>query len=202
MVENNGVELLGLRMNPGDHVAAFYRTPAERDGIILPFLTDGLKGGDKCTCVVDSCPPSYVTEKLSESLDVESYVSAGQLEVLDSYGTYTAGGGFRPSRMLTFWETRARLGKQAYAFTRNVGEMSWAHPNCPGIADVAGYESELNRMISNYPQVNLCLYDLSKCTGELIFDVLKTHPKALMGTMVIDNPYYLDPDEFLASRRP
>jgi hypothetical protein len=29
---------------------------------------------------------------------------------------------------------------------------------------------------------------------------VKTHPKALLGGMVIDNPYYLDPDEFLASR--
>ena len=31
-------------------------------------------------------------------------------------------------------------------------------------------------------------------------DVRKTHRKALPGGMVIDNPYYLEPDEFLASR--
>ena len=67
-------------------------------------------------------------------------------------------------------------------------------------ADLIGYESELNRIMSNFPQVNLCLYDLTRCSGDLIMDVLKTHPKALLGGMVIDNPYYLDPDEFLASR--
>ena len=54
--------------------------------------------------------------------------------------------------------------------------------------------------MSNFPQVNLCLYDLTRCSGDLIMDVLKTHPKALLGGMVIDNPYYLEPDEFLASR--
>jgi hypothetical protein len=31
-------------------------------------------------------------------------------------------------------------------------------------------------------------------------DVLKTHPKALLGSMIIDNPYYLEPDQFLAGR--
>jgi hypothetical protein len=69
------------------------------------------------------------------------------------------------------------------------------------VADLIGYESELNRIMSNFPQVNLCLYDLTRCSGDLIMDVLKTHPKALLGGMVIDNPYYLDPDEFLARPR-
>jgi hypothetical protein len=54
--------------------------------------------------------------------------------------------------------------------------------------------------MSDFPQVNLCLYDLTRCSGELIMDVLKTHPKVLLGGMIIDNPYYLEPDEFAASR--
>jgi hypothetical protein len=79
--------------------------------------------------------------------------------------------------------------------------MSWAHRSQGAVADLIGYESELNRIMSDFPQVNLCLYDLTRCSGDLIMDVLKTHPKALLGGMVIDNPYYLDPDEFLASRQ-
>jgi hypothetical protein len=54
--------------------------------------------------------------------------------------------------------------------------------------------------MGNVPQINMCLYDLNRCGGELILDVLKTHPKAMLGGMIIDNPYYLDPDEFLATR--
>ena len=78
--------------------------------------------------------------------------------------------------------------------------MSWAHRDESVVSVLMGYESELNRIMSNFPQVNLCLYDLTRCSGDLLMDVLKTHPKALLGGMVIDNPYYLDPDEFLASR--
>jgi non-homologous end joining protein Ku len=52
--------------------------------------------------------------------------------------------------------------------------------------------------MGNVPQVNVCLYDLTRCDGRLVMDVLKTHPRAMVGTMVVDNPYYLRPDDFLA----
>jgi hypothetical protein len=195
-------EVLGLRLGVGDHICGFYRKPAERDDILIPFLVEGLKAGDKCTCVVDSCTPGDVLASMSEHMEVEPYVSVSQLEVLDSDRTYLAGGGFLPERMLRFWEAKARQSPCADGpgFARNIGDMSWAHRSQGAVADLIGYESELNRIMSNFPQVNLCLYDLTRCSGDLIMDVLKTHPKALLGGMVIDNPYYLDPDEFLASR--
>ncbi len=83
---------------------------------------------------------------------------------------------------------------------RNIGDMTWAHRDKPGVADLAMYESELNRIIGSYPQIVLCLYDMNRCDGEMVLDVLKTHPKVMLGGMVIDNPYYLEPDDFLASR--
>jgi MEDS: MEthanogen/methylotroph, DcmR Sensory domain len=200
-------------MGVGDHICGFYRKPSERDDILIPFLVDGLKAGDKCTCVVDSCTPDDVLARMSEQIEVDPYVAVSQLEVLDAEGTYLAGGGFLPERMLTFWEAKARQGPtsnhgtpghgaaQGAGFTRNIGDMSWAHRSERAVADLIGYESELNRIMSNFPQVNLCLYDLTRCSGDLIMNVLKTHPKALLGGMVIDNPYYLEPDEFLASQQ-
>jgi hypothetical protein len=195
-------EVLGLPLSVGDHICGFYRRPSERDDILIPFLVEGLKAGDKCTCVVDSCTPDDVLASMSQYIEVDPYVSVSQLEVLDSYGTYLADGGFLPARMLEFWEAKARQSPCATGpgFARNIGDMSWAHRNERVVGDLIGYESELNRIMADFPQVNLCLYDLTRCSGELIMDVLKTHPKALLGGMVIDNPYYLEPDEFLASR--
>jgi hypothetical protein len=200
-------EVLGMQLGVGDHICGFYRKPAERDDILIPFLVEGLRAGDKCTCVVDSCTPDDVLASMSEHIEVDPYVSVRQLEVLDSYGTYLADGGFLPERMLKFWEAKARqsLGGErpctdGTGVARNIGDMSWAHRSQDAIAELIGYESELNRIMSNFPQVNLCLYDLTRCSGDLIMDVLKTHPKALLGGMVIDNPYYLEPDEFLAIR--
>lgn len=190
--------MAGPRLKAGDHVCAFYRKESERDDILLPFLLDGLKAGDRCTCVVDSCAPAEVLARLGASVDAESYVADGQLEVMHSDETYFSGGGFLPERMLRFWAAKARGGH--YSFVRNIGDMSWAHRDRPGVELLAGYESELNRVMSSAPQVNLCLYDLTRCAAELVIDVLKTHPKAMLGSMVIDNPYYLEPDEFLAYR--
>jgi hypothetical protein len=195
-------DVLGVRWEPGHHICGFYRKPVERDDILVPFLTDGLKAGDKCTCVVDSCTPEHVLARLGERIEVGPFVSGRQLDVLDAESTYLADGGFLPERMLKFWEAKAQQGPCGHGagFARNVGDMSWARRDPSAVDDLIGYESELNRIMSNFPQVNLCLYDLSRCSGELIMDVLKTHPKALLGGMIIDNPYYLSPDEFAASR--
>lgn len=194
-------DLPGVQLAANDHLCAFYRTPTERDEILLPYLLGGLTQGSKCTCVVDSCSPAHVLEQLALTVDVERYVDAGQLEVLDSDTTYLEGGGFLPERMLRFWAARAQWdAATADMVVRNVGDMTWAHRDKPGVADLAMYESELNRIMGSHPQVVLCLYDLTRCDGEMILDVLKTHPKAMLGGMVIDNPYYLEPDDFLASR--
>ena len=152
--------------------------------------------------MVDSCTPDDVLASMSGQIEVDAFVSVSQLEVLDAAGTYLAGGGFLPERMLSFWEAKARQGPRSPGFARNIGDMSWAHRSERAVADLIGYENELNRIMANFPQVNLCLYDLTRCSGDLIMNVLKTHPKALLGGMVIDNPYYLEPDEFLASHQP
>ena len=39
------------------------------------------------------------------------------------------------------------------------------------------YESKLNRFLPRYPQVILCLYELDRFSGEVLVDVLKTHPR-------------------------
>ncbi len=108
MTAEVGREVLGLQLRVGDHICGFYRQPSERDDILIPFLIEGLKAGDKCTCVVDSCTPEDVLAGMAEHIEVEPYLSDRQLEVLDSYGTYLAEGGFLPERMLKFWEGKAR----------------------------------------------------------------------------------------------
>jgi len=190
-----------VQLEAGDHICAFYRAAEERDDILIPYLLGGLVSGSKCTCVVDSCAPTHVLERLSQTVDVSPMCEQGQLEVLDSDSTYFDGGGFLPERMLKFWAGKARWsGSTDDNVVRNIGDMTWAHRDKPGVEDLAMYESELNRIIGGYPQIVLCMYDMNRCDGETVLDVLKTHPKAMLGGMVIDNPYFLEPDDFLASR--
>jgi hypothetical protein len=45
------------------------------------------------------------------------------------------------------------------------------------------------------------VYELDRFSGAFLVDVLRTHPKILMGGMVFGNPYHLDPEESLALRK-
>jgi hypothetical protein len=58
-------------------------------------------------------------------------------------------------------------------------------------------ESEMNRYLPLYPQVILCLYDLDRFGAGIIVDLLKTHPRVLVGGLLVDNPYHQTPDELL-----
>jgi hypothetical protein len=77
--------------------------------------------------------------------------------------------------------------------------MTWALRDAPGVEHLVGYESELNRVTCSSPVVVLCLYDLDRFGGEVVVNVVKTHPQVLIQGILVENPYYVGPDEFLRS---
>jgi MEDS: MEthanogen/methylotroph, DcmR Sensory domain len=190
----------GLTLNVGDHVCAFYNGPAERDQILQSYLGAGLVCGDMCVCVLDDAEAvAPLTAALTEGMEATSPPPQLQLKV--SQDTYLLGGRFSTSAMLAFWDTVVGEAiADGHLFSRAVGEMTWALRQMPGVEELVGYEAELNYFLPRYPQVILCLYDLERFDGEILVDILKTHPLVMVAGMVLDNPYYLEPDEFLAAR--
>jgi MEDS: MEthanogen/methylotroph, DcmR Sensory domain len=193
--------IAGLEVRTGDHICGFYRG-AERDDLLVSFLAAGLKNGDKCICVLDAARPASLLARLADP-QANERLARGQLELVDFERAYPAGGRFVPDRMVKFWEhsVQAALQGGGYRFFRAAGEMTWALRDLPGLDQLATFESEINRFMPRYPQVYLCVYDIARFSGEQILDVLRTHPKVLLGAMVFDNPYYVEPDQFLALRR-
>jgi len=190
----------GLSLDVGDHVCCFYRGRSERDRILSSYLGAGLRSGDKCVCVLDGIDLGTAPALPDQVLpDVPL---GGQLDVRVSQDTYLRGGTFSPAAMLTFWDDVVGAAiAGGYLVSRAVGEMTWALRQMPGVEELVEYEAELNYFLPRYPQVILCLYDLDRFDGDVLVDILKTHPKVLVGGMVLDNPYYLEPAEFLAARR-
>jgi hypothetical protein len=193
----------GLQVAPGDHVCAFYDSLAERDDVLLPFLRAGLAAGDKCICVVDANDLDAVVGELWADLGEVREQVEHQLEVVPVERVYLRTGAFVPDRMLDFWDdtVSSALSAEGFSFVRSVGDTTWALREAPGVVDqLIVYESRLNRFLPLYPQVILCLYDIGRFSGELIVDVVKTHPKLLVRGAIVENPDYLEPDEFLAAR--
>ena len=186
----SGIDEIQLR--PGSHVCAFDRGSGDRDRLLASYLGAGLAAGDKCICIVDSAVTAGRLKDLSEV--------PGQLDIHLPESTYLAGGEFTASDMLTFWtEGLIKAELEGYSFCRLVGEMTWALRDAPGVEHLVGYESELNRVTSGSPVIVLCLYDLDLFSGEVVINIVKTHPQVLVGGILVENPYYVGPDEFLKS---
>ncbi len=181
----------GLQLAQGDHVCAFYFGSAERDEILLPFLREGVRQGDKCIGVVDAVEPTEVAGALG--VDAEEAIRSGQLELFRSKDAYLRTQRFDPGAMVDFFDDAVgpamRSGR--YGCARVVGEMSWSLRDVPGADDLIEYESEVNDFVPRYAQVVLCLYDLERFGGGLVPDLLRTHPKILLGGLVLDSPHYL-----------
>ena len=190
----------GLEMHAGDHICAFYRG-GSWDEVLVPFVQAGLATGDKCICVVGDPDSGELLTLLKPH--GQASLERHQLDIYRWDSTYLAEGRFVPARMMRFWDANvaAALDGGGYGFVRLVGEMSWAAMQAPGTDELVAYEAELNRFLPRYPQVVLCLYDVERFGGELVVDMLKTHPKVLLNGMLLDNPYYIEPDEFLAGAR-
>ncbi|MEW6470803.1 MAG: MEDS domain-containing protein [Actinomycetota bacterium] len=188
----------GVSVARRTHLCAFYRGAAERDEILIPYLREGMKAGERCVCVGDAADPDAIQAALGP--EVATDASGRQLDLLAAEDVYFPEGRFCPQEMLDFLNHSgmAALADPGCPFTRLVGEMTWALRELPGVEELVGYESEVNRLAPRYPWVLLCLYDLERFSGELLVDILKTHPRVLMFGAVLDNPYYQEPDEFLA----
>ena len=194
-----------VSLQPGSHVCAFYRGAKDRDRLLTSYLGTGLTAGDKCICIVDSADTASRLQLLRPGSAGPSLpdhqLPEHQLDVHLPESTYLAGGRFTSSEMLTFWsEHLVKAEVEGYSFCRLAGEMTWALRDMPGVEGLVGYESELNRVITaGSSAIVLCLYDLDLFSGEVVVNIVKTHPQVLVQGILVENPYYVGPDEFLSS---
>src|SRR5690349_14648856 len=201
MTESIALGVNELSIPRGSHICAFFRGVTERNEIMVPFLREGLREGNKCLCIIDDD-----VDEVRTALDADAGLSEDgapqQLDIRSSRETYLRRGAFSTQEMLDFWDDSvgAALHDDGFPFVRSTGETTWTVKELPGLYDFLTYEAELNRFLPRYPQVILCLYDLDHFGGQVLVDILKTHPKVLMGGTVLENLHYLEPDEFLASR--
>jgi len=118
----------------------------------------------------------------------------------DFESTYLRSGAFAGDNMLLFWKewSHQTFEEEGWDFARGAMDMSWAETiasSRPVLDDFLDYEMQATRFARTYPQVALCIYDLEVFGGNVIFPVMKMHPKVLFSGILLDNPYYLDPDE-------
>jgi hypothetical protein len=182
----------GIDVGVGDHLCGLYAGSEQRDRILIPFLAAGLQAGDKCICVIDGEDPLDVVAALEPEGDQ-------QLDVLRSGDIYLRSGVFSAAEVIGSWKTAISEVMYQGRFDLVRAVETWSMRDVvPDIGELMTLESEMNRYLPLYPQVILCMYDLDRFGGSIVVDLLKTHPRILVGEMVLENPYCLTPDELLA----
>jgi hypothetical protein len=201
--DNTHLHLVGLNLGPGDHVCGLYHGSEARDELLMAFLRGGLTRGEKCVCILDQDDHAGVIAMLALDVDVESDALTQQLEMLTPLDTYLRSAEFSSDDMLSFWSdtvTAALIGGQ-FTAARTTGDTTSVLSALDGrTRDFIGYESELNRFVQKHPMAVMCLYDLETLDGGILIDLMKTHPKLILGGLLLENPHSLSPDEFLTSR--
>lgn len=191
--------------NWGAHVCGLYETAEERDEIIFGFLRQGYLDGDiQLYCPVERSAENYYRDfadfcpQCVDRLHDSNYSDLRTAEEL-----------YYPSGFFDPWHMDKALGEyyvnsQANG-SRNIratAEMSWASQAIPGVESLMAYEARLNYFIPGKPWISICMYNITKFSGAMIMNVLRTHPFTINGGIIAQNPYYIHPDQWLADHAP
>jgi hypothetical protein len=185
------------------HVCVLYDSTDEEYRVLRPFIRDGFRKGDKAFHIIDARQRQDHLRRLEEfGIDVLASEGAGQLEVRGWEDAHLRPGWFDQHAMLGLVEevlTDSR--RRGFPFTRWVANMGWALGEYRGVTELVEYCTRLNHVVPHHEATVVCTYDLTLFSASSVIDVLRSHPVAVIGGIVHENPFYLPPDDLLRELR-
>ena len=200
----NKLSLAGTALD-AFHVCAFFNSKEEEYEVLCPYFQEGIAQGEKNLHIVN---PAYLGKHRDQlkagGVDVDHCESCGQLEVVswdDAY--FDESGSFDKDRMLAVVDQLTGSGREAgFSRLRIMGNMDWAVADTPGVDSLIQYEAEVNEVLARNQQPAICVYDISKLTGAMMMNLLRTHPLTLINGVIQENAFYTPPAKMLEELRP
>ncbi len=186
-------------LRPGDHLCIIYHTDEEHRAILTEYLERGLDAGERVVYIVDARTAGVIRGYLRDAgVDVAAAEERSQLVFLTRDDAYMRGGVFDPQAMLGLLREEAqRALDEGFTGLRVTGEMTWALRGLPGSERLIEYVALLSAFFPGSKATGLCQYDARRFPPDILLDVLRTHPIAVVGTKTYENPYYIPPEELL-----
>ncbi|TWP53960.1 hypothetical protein FKR81_04200 [Lentzea tibetensis] len=171
----------GVELEMHSHLCVFHRGRAERDDLLIPFLSDGLRRGEACQYFAVAEEEGDAKRRLG---DLGSQLREGRYQrgdVLDGDAILAE---------LDEWS-------QTEGTTcRVAGDMGWVgrSPRRREQLDALfRYEVNAGLWVNRRQVYALCFYDLDVFDGDVIVPMVKTHPQIWMTGVLVDNPYHQQP---------
>jgi hypothetical protein len=184
-------------------VCAFFNSADEEYRVLLPFIRDGLASGERAVHVVTPERREDHCRRLEwAGVDVAAAQHSGQLEVRNNADTYLTNGRFDQERMLEAFEQMASGNAPGgFPLSRIVCHMDWAADERSHLDTLVEFESRVNAVWQRHDDVVICVYDLARFGGDVVIDMIRTHPMTIIGGFLQENPFYVPPEEFLREHR-
>jgi hypothetical protein len=195
----SAVRLPGAAARRFGHVCGFFRSREEEYRVLLPLTKEGFERGEKVFHIVD---PEHRPERMRRLEEVGISPAAvrrpGQVEVRGWEDAHARGGRFDQEAMITLLEETLRGAKaDGFGHTRLWANMEWALGEFPGVEDLVEYETRVNYLLTKNLDLVVCAYNLTKFGAGVMMDVLRTHPLVIIDGFLHENPFFVQPDEFL-----
>jgi hypothetical protein len=185
------------------HVCAFFNSSEDEYRTLLPFICDGLQCGQRAYHVM---PRRYRDEHLQRlvraGIDVNEVQRTRQLEIAYSEDVYLRDGHFNQDAMLA--RIQKVLGEGTalgFPLTRLIAHAEMVLEDFHSGIEWVEYEMRLNEVLPSYGDPVICTFDVNMLNGSLALDILRTHPVAIVGGVLIENSFFSTPGEFLREIR-
>jgi hypothetical protein len=197
--KSSPVKLAGSTLSHSCHACAFFHSKEEEYEVLMPFILEGFKNGDRAFHIVNKDHRSEHLARLQqEGIDVDSAEAAGLLDVVRWEDTYLKDGRFDQMLMIETLKEALSIGTPPGKISRNIANMEWALESMPGVEDIVEYEARLNQALPKDHDPVVCTYDLSKFDASVVVDIMRTHPMVIIGGILQHNPFYIPAEEMLA----
>lgn len=186
---------LGYKVS--DHICAFYNEGGTSlDDIVVDYLSQGLRATNKCAFFCFSDTASRVRDRIPPELMTRE----GILQFFTADDALLEVGGFTKAAFRSNMETLVKDAVSRGYERLWVGcDATFVVRDSLPINEWISWEAEVNELAPQWPWFGICIYSLDRFDGELVMKVLQTHPRVFVNRMIIDNPYCVPPQEFLAN---
>jgi hypothetical protein len=197
------ISLAGSQLGETRHVCAFFNSDEEEYRVLLPFIKDGLKSGDKAVHVLNpEQRQDHLRRLVAAGIDPAAAEQSGQLELRTNTEVYLPDGRFDQDRMLAVFEQLASGNAPGgFPLSRICCRMDWAVQDRSHVDDVIEFEARVNDVWLHHDDAVICTYHLGQFGGDAVIDIMRTHPLVIVGGILQHNPFFVPPDEFLREFR-
>lgn len=165
-----GILLEGITIDYGNHLCSLYETDIGRVKLSVPFLSDGLRAGDKCFLIASGPAQKHIIGDLMEVYpDTGTALKEARLVVTD--GAQTGNDLYQ-----YFEQEFLKSSRSGSQYIRVLGDMAWAVERGMSVEDLMDFEMRYNHSLAKkFAVVSLCQYDAREFTGTAIVKALKNH---------------------------